>query len=52
MRVVVLCRQYIGEMIGNVSDWLSCAGGTLIKVTDSAGSTVQYSNSTRQGERL
>ena len=28
------------KMIGNVSDWLSCAGGALIKVADSAGSTV------------
>ena len=28
------------EMIGNVSDWLSYAGGALIKVADSAGSTV------------
>ena len=27
-------------MTGNVSDWLSYAGGTLIKVADSAGSTV------------
>ena len=29
------------KMIGNVSDWLSYAGGALIKVADSAGSTVQ-----------
>ena len=29
-------------MIGNVSDWLSYAGGALIKVADSAGSTVVY----------
>ena len=28
------------KMIGNVSDWLSYAGGALIKVVDSAGSTV------------
>ena len=28
------------KMIGNVSDLLSYAGGTLIKVADSAGSTV------------
>ena len=28
------------KMIGNVSDWLSCAGGALTKVADSAGSTV------------
>ena len=28
------------KMIGNVSDWLSYAGGALIKVADSAGSTV------------
>ena len=27
------------KMIGNVSDWLSYAGGALIKVADSAGST-------------
>ena len=33
-------RQYIVKLIGNVSDWLSCAGGALIKVADSAGSTV------------
>ena len=32
-------RQYIVKMIGNVSDWLSYAGGALIKVADSAGST-------------
>ena len=29
-------------MIGNVSDWLSYAGGALIKVADSAGSTVLH----------
>ena len=29
-------------MIGNVSDWLSYAGGALLKVTDSAGSTVVF----------
>ena len=28
------------KMIGNVSDWLSYAGGALIKVADSADSTV------------
>ena len=28
------------KTIGNVSDWLSYAGGALIKVADSAGSTV------------
>ena len=28
------------KLIGNVSDWLSYAGGALIKVADSAGSTV------------
>ena len=33
-------RQYIVKIIGNVSDWLSYAGGALIKVPDSAGSTV------------
>ena len=35
-------RQYtcIVKMKGNVSDWLSYAGGALIKVADSAGSTV------------
>ena len=33
-------RHYIVKIIGNVSDWLSCAGGALIKVADSAGSTV------------
>ena len=31
-------------MIGNVSDWLSYAGGALIKVADSAGSTVLSMN--------
>ena len=31
------------KMIGNVSDWLSYAGGALIKVADSAGSTVYMS---------
>ena len=30
------------KMIGNVSDWLSYAGGALIKVADSAGSTVYF----------
>ena len=30
------------KMIGNVSDWPSYAGGALIKVADSAGSTVFY----------
>ena len=30
------------KMIGNVSDWLFYAGGALIKVADSAGSTVCY----------
>ena len=29
-------RQYIVKIIGNVSDWLSYAGGALIKVADSA----------------
>ena len=32
------------KMIGNVSDWLSYAGGALIKVADSAGSTVSSSS--------
>ena len=32
------------KMIGNVSDWLSYAGGALIKVADSAGSTVHDKN--------
>ena len=32
------------KMIGNVSDWLSYAGGALIKVADSAGSTVFTDN--------
>ena len=30
------------KIIGNVSDWLSYAGGALIKVADPAGSTVPY----------
>ena len=33
-------RRYIVHMIGNVSEWLYYAGGALIKVADSAGSTV------------
>ena len=33
-------RQYLVKIIGNVSDWLSYAGGALIKVADLAGSTV------------
>ena len=33
-------RQYIVKIIWNVSDWLSYAGGALIKVADSAESTV------------
>ena len=42
MEVAVLCRDnIIVKMTGNVSDWLSYAGGALIKVADSAGSTVQ-----------
>ena len=27
------------KIIGNVSDWLSYAGGSLIKMADSAGSS-------------
>ena len=30
------------NMMGNVSDWLSYAGGALIKVADSAVSTVLW----------
>ena len=33
-------RQYIVNLIENVSNWLSNADGALIKVADSAGSTV------------
>ena len=33
-------RHYIVKTIWNVSDWLSHAGGALIKVVDSADSTV------------
>ena len=29
------------KMIGNVSDWLSYAGGARVKVADSAGSTIE-----------
>ena len=36
----IFSRENIVKMIGNVSDWLSYAGGALIKVADSAGSTV------------
>ena len=32
------------KMIGTVSNWLSYAGGALIKVADSAGSTVVLHN--------
>ena len=32
------------KIIGNVSDWLSYAGGALIKVADSAGSTVSWNS--------
>ena len=35
-------RQYRVKMTGNVSDWLSYADGALIKMADSAGSTVQH----------
>ena len=35
-------RQYIVNMIVNVSNWLSYAGGALIKVADSAASTVLH----------
>ena len=35
-------RYNIVKMIGNVSDWLSYADGALIKVADSAGSTVEH----------
>ena len=31
-------RQFIVKIIENVSDWLSYAGGALIKVAASAGS--------------
>ena len=31
-------------MTGDVSDWLSNAGGALIKVADSAGSTVEWTS--------
>ena len=34
-------RQFIVNMIENVSDWLSYAGGALMKVADPASSTVQ-----------
>ena len=33
-------RQYKVKIIGNVSDWLSYTVGALLKVADSAGSTV------------
>ena len=33
-------RQYIVKIIANGSDWLSYAGGALVKVTDSAVSIV------------
>ena len=36
------------KSIGNVSDWLSNAGGALIKVADSAGSTVLCKASSSQ----
>ena len=39
-------RIYVLKMIGNVSDWLSNAGGALIKVTDFAGSTFTSNNYT------
>ena len=32
-------RQFIVKIVGDVSDWLSYAGGGLMKVADSAGST-------------
>ena len=32
------------KLIGNVSDWLSYAGGALIKMVDSAGTTVYTTN--------
>ena len=35
-------RQYIVKMTRKVSDWLSYAGGALIKVVDSAGSIVFF----------
>ena len=37
-------KQHIVKIIGNVSDWLSYTGGALIKVADSAGSTVLFSD--------
>ena len=40
MEVVALCRDNIVKMTGDVSDWLYYADGALIKVADSAGSTV------------
>ena len=30
-------RQYIVNLTGDASDWLSYAGGVLIKVADSTG---------------
>ena len=43
MEVAVLCRDTkINENQWECSDWLSYAGGALIKVADSAGSTVFY----------
>ena len=39
-------------MIGNVSDWLSYAGGALIKMADSAGSTVYCARSLETREHI
>ena len=35
-------RQYIMKMTGNISDWLSNAGGALINMADSAGLTNSF----------
>ena len=42
VEVAVLCRENIVKLNGNVLDWLSYAGGALIKVADGAGSTVFF----------
>ena len=45
-------RQYIVNIIGNVSDWLSSAGGALIKVADSTGSTVYLCSENKGADQL
>ena len=47
-----LMQKQIVKIIGNVSEWLSYAGGALIKVADSTGSTVRTKIQTGFSQKL